>query len=239
MINEPVQGQQTAPVPEDVGVKLRLTDLIANFRAFVAEARREYDRIEEKAATALLAHCLEVAQWRDGHVKTHERIQETFAYMHGLSKEEQARVETSLTGIRQADKADLREAMEIHQREHARQREADVLADGKMDTRLESMNGYSRTFREMQQLSVTRDQLDDKVNAVMTKVDTATSANGQGVTRVEAALNAQVQRLEAALVDLQTSRAQQVGRSTALSGMIGVATFVISLLVGVGLHFIK
>lgn len=98
-----------------------------------------------------------------------------------------------------------------HDLAHERQREADSLSEAKLDTRLEGMNGFSRTFRDMQQLAVTRDQLDDRINAVMARVDAATGAAGTGVTRIENALAAQVQRLEAALVDLQTSRAQQTG----------------------------
>lgn len=126
-----------------------------------------------------------------------------------------------------------------HDLAHERQREADTLSEAKLDTRLESMNGFSRTFRDMQQSSVTRDQLDDRVSAVMSKVDAATGATATGVTRVEKALADQVQRLEAALVDLQTSRAQQTGKSTAYATMIGIASVVISLLVSISLHFIR
>ncbi len=126
-----------------------------------------------------------------------------------------------------------------HDLAHERQREADTLGEAKLDTRLEGMNGFSRTFRDIQQLAVTRDQLDDRVDAVMSKVDSATGSSAAGVTRIENALAAQVQRLEAALVDLQTSRAQQTGKSTAYATMIGIASVVISLLVSISLHFIR
>jgi len=238
-MSEPLQGQQTAPVPEDVGVKLRLSELIADFRAHLQSSHHEHECMERGAADALAAYRGENDQWRSGYTTELAHIHETFKYLHGLFQEELKQKERLIAEFRQESKDALREAFSVHYREHERQREASTLAGEKLDKRLEDSNHSRDIYERAQSTFINRDQLDDKINAIFSKMEAATNGNATLIGRVEDTTMTRQQTTEKQVTDLQNWQANMQGRSTSIMTTWGVGSTIVAIIVGVALHFIK
>jgi len=234
--------------------------------------QREHRHVEAKIDETMAAHVEEVKTWRaalaleltairtmstQGITNLAERMERereigmslftTYTTAHDSVHETvNERIAGEINNRRDA----LILALSNHEREHQREHEADLLANNKLDTRLEGMNELRAQIDRSAQLYPTRDQLDDKIEAVMARVEASITNSAGGVVRVEGTLSAQVQRLEGAIAaqslssgeeirSLRESRANSQGRNTALMAVWGIGIVILSLGITIIFHFLK